>query len=122
MLLTAGCFAVACSSIPDVVYQDDASSPDANSSGDADLVDTGGGSDGGASDAPSSTPDGEGGTTFNGCPDQAPPNGVCCGSTPCFRCTAAQCDKCGRAACVSPLVCCGRGTGMGAIDCLSVCN
>lgn len=83
--------ALACSSVPDVVYADT----------DASTAETG-------------TSSGNDPETYS-CPDNPPPQGrgVCCGSSLCLNCTANHCSWCEREDCERPEVCCARGSSGG---------
>ena len=93
-------FALACSSVPDVVYSDDA-----------------GGASGSSSSGTSGEDAGEKPHEEYRCPDKPPPDGrgLCCGDMLCLNCSASQCDRCAQRACGASTPCCAKNAG--AVEC-----
>jgi hypothetical protein len=99
---------IACSSVPDVSFQDgDAASLPGTGTADA-------AADGTTSAADASSGDAGGRPATDaatGCPSNPPNGGICCGSLSCIGCKASDCSSCQQKACSGSTVCCASGAG-----------
>ncbi len=119
----------ACSSIPDVVYDDQLDAASSGSSGSSGSSSGSAGRDSGnvfdgSSGASGSSGNSSGNPNGYNCTNNVPPPnvGICCGGRLCIKCNAGQCDRCQKEECSqNGQACCANNPGSGgsSISCKS---
>lgn len=118
-----GLVIAACSSIPDVVYDDQLDAASSGSSGSTGR-DSGNDAADGSSGASGSSGNSSGNPNAYNCTNNVPPPnvGICCSGRLCIKCNAGQCDRCQKEECnQNGQACCANNPGSGgsSISCRS---